>query len=297
MGGRFTPGQAVPASICEAFLFIAGWATTTYAHSPATLSPMTYGDWAMLQDRRGRVYLFRLQKGGVFNYHRGSIHHEAILQAGAGQFIATPQGERFSIHRPTLEDYVLQMPREATPTYPKDAATICFLLDLAPGMQVLEAGSGSGGLTLYLARAVGPRGQVWSYESRPRHLERARHNLRAFEDWGNVTFVEADLAQAELPPGSFDGIALDLMEPWAVLPAITPALKSDRFLVCYLPNLTQVVRLLEEIKTQKLPFLHERTIEVQHREWEIRPPIAHPRFQQVGHTAFLVQLRRVGPVR
>lgn len=258
---------------------------------------MTYGDWAMLQDRRGRVYLFRLQEGGVFNYHRGSIHHEAILQAGAGQFIATPQGERFSIHRPTLEDYVLQMPREATPTYPKDAATICFLLDLAPGMQVLEAGSGSGGLTLYLARAVGPMGQVWSYEARPRHLERARHNLRAFEDWGNVTFVEADLAQAELPPGSFDGIALDLMEPWAVLPAITPALKSDRFLVCYLPNLTQVVRLLEEIKTQKLPFLHERTIEVQHREWEIRPPIAHPRFQQVGHTAFLVQLRRVGPAR
>lgn len=258
---------------------------------------MTYGDWAMLQDRRGRIYLFRLQEGGVFNYHRGSIHHEAILRAGVGQFIATPQGERFSIHRPTLEDYVLHMPREATPTYPKDAATICFLLDLAPGMQVLEAGSGSGGLTLYLARAVGPVGQVWSYESRPRHLERARHNLRAFEDWGNVTFVEANLAQAELPPGFFDGVALDLMEPWAVLAAITPALKSDRFLVCYLPNLTQVVRLLEEIKTQKIPFLHERTIEVQHREWEIRPPIAHPRFQQVGHTAFLVQLRRVGPAR
>ncbi len=255
---------------------------------------MTYDDWALLQDRRGRTYLFRLQEGATFNYHRGSIRHEAIVQAGAGQKIATPQGELFTVHRPTLEDYVLHMPREATPTYPKDAATICFLLDLAPGMRVLEAGSGSGGLTLYLARAVGPTGQVWSYEARPRHLQRANRNLSEFEDWGNVTWVEADLAQAELPPSAFDGIALDLMEPWAVLHSITPALKIDRFLVCYLPNLTQVIALLEHLKAQNLPYLLERTIEVQHREWDVRPPIAHPKFQQVGHTAFLVQLRRVG---
>jgi tRNA (adenine57-N1/adenine58-N1)-methyltransferase len=78
-----------------------------------------------------------------------------------------------------------------------------------------------------------------------------------------------------------------------VLTAATPALRPDRFLVCYLPNITQVLVLLEEIKTQNLPYLLGRTLEVQHREWDIRPPIAHPRFQQVGHTAFLVQLRRV----
>lgn len=255
---------------------------------------MTYGDWALLQDRRGRTYLFRLKQGSSFNYHRGSIHHEAIVQAGAGKQIATPQGESFTIHRPTLEDYVLNMPREATPTYPKDAATICFLLDLAPGMRVLEAGSGSGGLTMYLARAVGPAGQVWSYEARPKHQAQARRNLSAFEDWGNVTWVEADLSKAELPPDSFDGIALDMMEPWTVLPAVTPALKPDRFLVCYLPNITQVVVLLEHLRVHHLPYLHERTLEVQHREWDIRPPIAHPRFQQVGHTAFLVQFRRIG---
>lgn len=178
------------------------------------------------------------------------------------------------------------MPREATPTYPKDAATICFLLDLAPGMRVLEAGSGSGGLTLYLARAVGPTGQVWSYESRPRHLERARRNLSEFEDWGNVTFVQGDLAQAELPPNSFDGIALDLMEPWKALNNIAPALKTDRFLVCYLPNLTQVITLLEQIKTLQLPFLHERTLEVQHREWDVRPPSPTPSFSRWGIRRF-----------
>lgn len=61
------------------------------------------------------------------------------------------------------------------------------------------------------------------------------------------------------------------MEPWAVLPALTPALKPDRFLACYLPNLTQVVALLEYLRAHSLPYLHERTLEVLHREWDVRP--------------------------
>ncbi|MER3481806.1 MAG: SAM-dependent methyltransferase [Meiothermus sp.] len=255
---------------------------------------MTYGNWALLQDRRGRTYLLQLKPEARFDSHRGSVSHEQILESGFGGAVSTPQGERFTVHRPTLEDYLLNMPREATPTYPKDAMSIAFLLDLAPGMQVLEAGSGSGGLTLYLARAVGPGGQVLSYESRPRHLGRAKRNLAAFEDWGNVTWVEADLGAVDnLVENSLDGVALDLMEPWTVLQAVTPALKPDRFLVTYLPNITQVTAMLEHVQGAKLPYLHERTLEVQHREWDIRPPVAHPKFQQVGHTAFLTQLRRV----
>ena len=141
---------------------------------------MDYGDWVLLQDRRGRNYVFRLKPGGQFNYHRGSVTHEAVLKASFGNRVATPQGEPFTIHKPTLEDYVLEMPREATPTYPKDAATIIFLLDLAPGMRVLEAGSGSGGLTLYLARAGWPPGPGLGYVSRPKHQNRAKRKLRGF---------------------------------------------------------------------------------------------------------------------
>ncbi|PZA07844.1 MULTISPECIES: tRNA (adenine-N1)-methyltransferase [unclassified Meiothermus] len=255
---------------------------------------MRYGDWVLIQDRRGRKYLFRLKEGQSFDHHRGSLRHEEILRAGYGSRITLENGEPFSVHRPTLEDYALHMPREATPTYPKDAAMIAFLLDLAPGMQVLEAGSGSGGLTLFLARAVGPGGRVWSYESRERHQERAKRNLEAYETWGNVHFVLGDLREAKLEPQSLDGVALDLMEPWAVLGNVVPALKADRSVVAYLPNLTQVVALLEEIKRVGWPLRHERTLEVILRSWDVRPPIAHPNFQQVGHTAFLVQLRRIG---
>ncbi|MER3479846.1 MAG: SAM-dependent methyltransferase [Meiothermus sp.] len=255
---------------------------------------MRYGDWVLLQDRRGRKYLFRLKEGGSFDHHRGSLEHEEILRGGYGSRISLGSGEPFSIHRPALEDYVLHMPREATPTYPKDAAMMVLLLDLAPGMRVLEAGSGSGGLTMYLARAVGPGGQVWSYERKARHQERAKRNLAAFEDWGNVVWVQGDLSAVDnLVDNSLDGIALDLMEPWTVLENVVKALKPDRSVVTYLPNLTQVVTLLEEVKRAGWPLQHERTLEVMGRSWDLRPPIAHPDFQQVGHTAFLTQLRRI----
>jgi tRNA (adenine57-N1/adenine58-N1)-methyltransferase catalytic subunit len=249
---------------------------------------MQYGDWVLLQDRKARKYLFRLRQGGSFDTQRGAISHSSLVQALPGEQLATPQGEPYWLYLPTLEDYVLFMPREATPTYPKDAAAMCALLDLKPGLQVVEAGSGSGGLTLYLARAVGPSGRVLSYDSRPKHQQRAKANLEAFENWGNVTWVAGDLAQAGGLP-ALDGVALDVTEPWNVLPAITPALKAGCFVVAYLPNLTQVLALVEHLKD--LPYTY-RTLEVQHRYWDIRPPTAHPHFQQVGHTAFLVQLRK-----
>ncbi|APD10227.1 tRNA (adenine-N(1)-)-methyltransferase [Thermus brockianus] len=248
------------------------------------------GELFLLKDSKGRAFLVRLRPGGVFHHHKGSVSHEAILRAGPGGVVETHLGEPLSVHRPTLEEYVLHMRRSATPTYPKDASAMVALLDLAPGMRVLEAGTGSGGLTLFLARAVGKEGLVESYEKRPHHLKQAEENVRAFWQVENVRFHAQGLEEAALAPESFHGVALDLMEPWKVLPKAAEALMPDRFLVAYLPNITQV---LETVRAAEgLPLRLERVLEVGWREWEIRLPVAHPRFQQVGHTAFLVAFRR-----
>ncbi len=244
----------------------------------------------LLRDGKGRAYLVFPKPGGVFHHHRGTVPHEAILEAGPGGRVATHLGEVLSVHRPTLEEYVLHMKRSATPTYPKDASAMVTLLDLAPGMRVLEAGTGSGGLTLFLARAVGEGGVVDTFEARPAHLAQAKRNVGAFLRLGNVRFHLQSLEAAELEEEAYHGVALDLMEPWKVLGKATGALKPDRFLVAYLPNLTQVLELVEAARD--LPLRLERVLEVGWREWEIRPPIAHPRFQQVGHTAFLVAFRK-----
>ncbi|WP_457633445.1 tRNA (adenine-N1)-methyltransferase [Oceanithermus desulfurans] len=251
------------------------------------------GDWVLLLDPKARRYLVRLMEGGRFGHHVGGVTHEQIMAAGYGGRVRTTKDAWLWVLRPSLEDYVLLMKRGATVTYPKDAAAIVLLLDLAPGERVLEAGSGSGALALFLARAVGPAGEVVSYERRADFLARARENVEA---WGtrNVDFRHGDLAEAALEPEGFDGVALDVMEPWKVLATAVRALKTGRSLVLYLPNITQVVQAVREAAGQ--PLLLRRVIEVGHRDWDVRPPVAHPHFRQVGHTAFLAQFTKVRPV-
>ena len=252
---------------------------------------MRNGDLVLLRDVKGRRFLFRLKEGASFSHHRGTVSHEALIEAGVGGRVKTHQGEPLFVHQPTLEDYLLLMPREATPTYPKDAAAIVMLLDLAPGEEVLEAGSGSGGLSLFLARAVGPVGRVDSYELRQDFLKKTRHNIQA---WGadNIHLHQQDLSDAVLNC-LYDAVALDMMEPWTVLKTVTPALKPDRALVAYLPNITQVVTLVQQVNELRYPYVLERVIEVAHREWTVRPPVAHPSFKQIGHTAFLAKFKRL----
>lgn len=252
------------------------------------------GDWVLLVDPKDRRYLVRLEAGRRFDHHVGSVTHDQILQAGYGGRVRTSKDAWLWVLRPSLEDYVLLMKRKAAITYPKDAAAIVLMLDLSPGERVLEAGSGSGALTLFLARAVGPGGEVVSYERRADFLQRAQANV---EGWGDfpITFRHGDLAEAEPEPESFDGVALDVMEPWKVMARAARALKTGRSLVLYLPNITQVVQAVSESKRHSL--LLRRVIEVAHRDWDVRPPVAHPHFRQVGHTAFLVQLTKLRPVR
>ena len=253
---------------------------------------MRFGDWALLEDKKGRRYLIRLKEGGRFSHHRGAVDHAEIVAAGSGGVVHTHQGEPLFVYSPTLEEYVLLMQRGATVTYPKDAAAMVMMLDLAPGMRVLEAGTGSGGLALFLSRAVGETGEVHSYELRPAFQKRAGENIRA---WGatNVRLFAGDLAEAELPKAHYDAVALDMMEPWKVLEKVAWALKPGRPAVLYLPNITQVIEVLETAREKGLPFRKKRVQEVIHREWDVRPPIAHPAFRQVGHTAFLLELRRI----
>ena len=133
-------------------------------------------------DAKGGKHILRMQRGKELHLYKGCVSHSVIASAGFGGSVKTHKGALLRVHRVTLDDYVLSMPRSATVVYPKDAACILMLLDLRPGARVLEAGSGSGGLTLYLARALGGAGTILSFDSRATATHQAARNVR---DWLN----------------------------------------------------------------------------------------------------------------
>ncbi|XP_040916810.1 tRNA (adenine(58)-N(1))-methyltransferase, mitochondrial isoform X2 [Toxotes jaculatrix] len=236
--------------------------------------------------KKGQVQfrkMFQLQAGSRLQSSWGFILHDNIAKQRPGQFLKTSIGLPIFIRRASLEDYVLCMRRGPAIAYPKDAGTMLMMMDVTEGDRVLESGSGSGALSLFLSRAVGSKGSVLSVEVREDHLKRAMLNykrwrtswsLRRGEEWpDNVQFYNADLCTASslLDGQGFHAIALDLPNPHLLLPTVIPHLHPGAVCAIYLANITQVVDLLEGIRCLALPLLCECIIEVPVRHWLVAP--------------------------
>ena len=183
--------------------------------------PFAAGDQVQLTDPKGRMHQIVLQPGGTFHTHRGSLKHDDLIGAPEGSVITATSGTAYVALRPLLADYTLAMKRGATIVYPKDAAQILAYADVFPGARVLEAGAGSGALSCWLLRAIGPEGQLVSFEARADFAEIARANVTRFygevpPQWRLET-GRLDVAAAG-EPASFDRVILDMLAPWECLP-------------------------------------------------------------------------------
>lgn len=202
----------------------------------------------------------------------------------------------------TLDQYVLSMPRRANIIYPRDARTIAGALDLCAGKRVLEAGTGSGALTLYLARAVGATGSVVSFETREDHHVQAERNIRRWKQFSTecVDLRLGAVQDAPIPSIPCDAAVLDMMEPWSALPAVWRHLAPGAPLVVAAPNITQLDQVIGAIRDQceETPFAVEGVTRTNVEEWVLdgRGRVAHPRFwpsRSAGHTLFLLQATRL----
>src|SRR6201985_1802829 len=142
--------------------------------------PFAAGDQVQLTDPKGRMHQIVLSSGGTFHTHRGSLSHDDLIGQPEGSVVTATSGTAYVALRPLLADFTLAMKRGATIVYPKDAAQILAYADIFPGARVLEAGAGSGALSCWLLRAVGPEGRLVSYERRADFAEIAQANVQRF---------------------------------------------------------------------------------------------------------------------
>ncbi|MGQ0550448.1 MAG: tRNA (adenine-N1)-methyltransferase [Armatimonadota bacterium] len=254
------------------------------------------GDPVLLIDRKQRTYLIWLTPGGAYDLRGGRISHDHLIDLSEGSTVETSRGEPLLALRPTLADYVLAMPRGAQVIYPKDLATILLLADIYPGATVVEAGTGSGALTMALVRAVGPHGRVFSYEVREEFLRGAARNIvRYLGETPTLTLRLHDIATG-IPDGPADRIVLDLPEPWRVVPPVLAALRGGGVLLAYLPTTVQVSQIVESFRSSR-GFALIETVETLQRPWHIEGQSVRPAHRMVAHTGFLVAARRVAPGR
>ncbi len=256
--------------------------------------PLAAGERVLLIDPKGRRYMLTLKTGGEFHSHHGIVAHDILIGSLEGSRVRSTGGGNMIVFRPTLADYILKMKRGAQVVYPKDLGLILVYADIFPGAVVVEAGTGSGSLTLALSRAVGPEGRVISYELREDHHEGASGNIIAwYEGLGgkpeNVDLRLGDIFEG-IPESGVDRLVLDLPEPWHAFGATTSSLAAGGILCCYLPTIPQVSRTVEAAR--QAGFEEISTFEGLVRTWNIDGASVRPDHRMVAHTGFLITARK-----
>ncbi|MCV7344040.1 tRNA (adenine-N1)-methyltransferase [Mycolicibacterium rhodesiae] len=264
--------------------------------APRRTGPFVVGDRVQLTDAKGRHYTMVLNPGSEFHTHRGAVEHDAVIGLPEGSVVKSTNGDAFLVLRPLLIDYVLSMPRGAQVIYPKDAAQIVHEGDIFPGARVLEAGAGSGALTCSLLRAVGPDGEVISYEVRDDHAVHARRNVETFfgQDPQNWRLIIGDLLDSDLPEASIDRVVLDMLAPWDVLDTVARLLIPGGVLMVYVATVTQLSKTVELLREQQC-WTEPRAWESLQRGWNVVGLAVRPQHNMRGHTAFLISARRLAP--
>ena len=254
-----------------------------------------YGDRVQLTDAKGKLYSITLTKGAEWHTHKGMLKHDDLVGLPEGSIVATNGELKFQAFRPLLADYVLSMPRGATIIYPKDAAMILGVADIGPNMRVLEAGVGSGALSIAILRAIGSDGYLHSVEIRDDFAKISEDNVTNYfvgkpKNWQ----LTVSALQDQKFDADYDRVVLDMLSPWECVETASAALIPGGVLLAYVATTTQLSKIAEAIKDCG-NFTEPESSETIVRGWHHEGLAVRPQHRMIGHTGFLVFARRMAP--
>ncbi|WP_422933069.1 tRNA (adenine-N1)-methyltransferase [Sinomonas sp. P47F7] len=259
--------------------------------------PFRVGERVQLTDERGRMNTITLEAGGAFHTHKGFLNHDVVIGLPDGSVVTNTAGHQYQALRPLLSDFVLSMPRGAAVVYPKDAGQIVTMADIFPGARVVEAGVGSGALSISLLRAVGDAGYLHSFERRQEFAEIARGNVETIFGGQHPAWrvslgdFQDEVVKAE-ERGSVDRVVLDMLAPWECLDAVATVLAPGGVWINYVATATQLSRTAEAIRADGR-FTEPDAWESMVRGWHLEGLAVRPDHRMVGHTGFLLVARRL----
>jgi len=254
-----------------------------------------YGDRVQLTDAKGKLYSITLKPGAEWHTHKGMLKHDDLIGLPEGSIVQTTGELKFQAFRPLLADYVLSMPRGATIVYPKDAAMILGVADIKPGLRVLEAGVGSGALSISIIRAIGGNGFLHSVEIREDFAQISEENVTNYfgarpENWQ----LTVGALQEQSFEKDYDRVILDMLSPWDCISTASKALVPGGVLLAYVATTTQLSKMSDAIK-ESGDFTEPESSETIVRGWHHEGLAVRPQHRMIGHTGFLIFARRMAP--
>jgi tRNA (adenine57-N1/adenine58-N1)-methyltransferase len=250
------------------------------------------GDLALLVGLRHKHFIFPLTPGGTFHTHRGILTHDELIGKPWGSQVFSHQGSPFFLLQPSLGDLLRDLKRSTQIMYPKDIGYILNTMSVGPGQRLLEAGTGSGSMTVAMAYAVGPQGRVYTYEKREEFQNLARRNLERVGLESRVEFKLGDILEG-FEQTDIDALFLDVANPWDYIAQARVALKPGGFFASLLPTFNQIVLLLQALRRENFAFIE--VCELLLRYYKPEPSRLRPTDRMVAHTGFLIFGRRIEP--
>jgi tRNA (adenine57-N1/adenine58-N1)-methyltransferase len=253
------------------------------------------GDRIQLTDPKGKMYTFTITQGKEWHTHKGWIVHNDLIGLPEGSVVSTSAGLKFTAFKPLLGDFVLSMPRGATIVYPKDAAMIVGVADVFPGAKVIEAGVGSGALSISLLRAIGSEGELSSFERREDFADIARENVSTY--FGKLPSqwkLTVGSVQESATDKKYDRVILDMLAPWECVAFASEVLRPGGVFLAYVATTTQLSATAEALKEDGR-FTEPLSSETIVRDWHHEGLAVRPMQRMIGHTGFLIVSRRMAP--